>query len=179
MQNNTDVCLILNFLCIFTNTSPSKNQSENYIIPAAIFGNQLSKCPDIQRKRRPISHFRVPPDWSNKVKTYFSSVGSPWQVAKVFRDTPQNHTPLCKHGLIQNQLELFLQTPCPQHYIYLSLFRKLAEVQHVNMFWQIVGIRTFQFVHTGRICKCLFPVYGLHFLSVSSYLLDPWISIYI
>ena len=42
-----------------------------------IFGNNISKCPDIMKKRTPISLHRVPPVWSNKVKDYVSSVGSP------------------------------------------------------------------------------------------------------
>ena len=49
---------------------------ENYIKPVGIFGNHLSKCPDVKRKRRHISLLRVPPGRTNKVKTYFSSVGS-------------------------------------------------------------------------------------------------------
>ena len=43
--------------------------SENHIKPVGIFGNYISKCPDIRRKRRPISlHRGVPPGRSNKVK---------------------------------------------------------------------------------------------------------------
>ena len=42
--------------------------------PVGIFGNNISKCPDIMRKRTPISPHRVQ---SNKVKDYVSSVGSP------------------------------------------------------------------------------------------------------
>ena len=45
--------------------------------PVGIFGNNISKCPDIMRKRTPISLHRVPPVRSNKVKDYVSSVGSP------------------------------------------------------------------------------------------------------
>ena len=45
--------------------------------PVGIFGNHLSECPDIKRKGTPISIHRVPHGQSNKVKTYFSSVGSP------------------------------------------------------------------------------------------------------
>ena len=45
--------------------------------PVGIFGNNISKCPDIMRKGTPISPHRVPPVRSNKVKDYFSSVGSP------------------------------------------------------------------------------------------------------
>ena len=50
--------------------------------PIGIFGNNISKCPDIMRKRTPISPHRVPPVRSNKVKDYFSSVGSPcyWKI---------------------------------------------------------------------------------------------------
>ena len=50
---------------------------ESYIKPVGIFGNYISKCLDIRRKRRPISLHRVPPGRSNKVKTYSISVGSP------------------------------------------------------------------------------------------------------
>ena len=42
-----------------------------------MFVNHLSKCPDIKTKSKSISLHRVPPGRSNKVKTYFSSVGSP------------------------------------------------------------------------------------------------------
>ena len=45
--------------------------------PVGIFANIISKCPDIMRKRTPILLHRVPPVWSNKVKDYVSSVGSP------------------------------------------------------------------------------------------------------
>ena len=45
--------------------------------PVWIFGNNISKFPDIMRKRTPISLHRVPPVRSNKVKDYISSVGSP------------------------------------------------------------------------------------------------------
>ena len=45
--------------------------------PVGIFGNYISKCPDIMGKRTPISPHRVPPVQSNKVKDYSSSVGSP------------------------------------------------------------------------------------------------------
>ena len=45
--------------------------------PVGIFGNNISKCPDIMRKRTPISPHRVPPVRSNKVKDYVSLVGSP------------------------------------------------------------------------------------------------------
>ena len=47
--------------------------------PIGIFGSYLSKCQDIKIKRTPISlhRVRVPPGRSKKVKTYFSSVGSP------------------------------------------------------------------------------------------------------
>ena len=51
---------------------------ENCIKPVQIFGNHLSKCPDIKRKRRPISLHRVLPGRSSTVQHYFSSVGSPW-----------------------------------------------------------------------------------------------------
>ena len=51
--------------------------SENHIKPVGIFGNYISKCPNIRRKRRPISLHRVLPGQSNKVKSYSSSVGSP------------------------------------------------------------------------------------------------------
>ena len=44
--------------------------------PVGIFQNNVSKGPDIMRKRTPISPHRVPPVWSNKVKDYVSSVGS-------------------------------------------------------------------------------------------------------
>ena len=50
---------------------------EKYIKPVGIFGNNISKCPDIMRKRTPISLHRVPPVRSNKVKDNVSSVGSP------------------------------------------------------------------------------------------------------
>ena len=50
---------------------------ENYINPVGIFGNHLSKCPDIGRKRGPISIHRMPPRRSYKVKDYISSAGSP------------------------------------------------------------------------------------------------------
>ena len=45
--------------------------------PVGIFGNNISKCPDIIRKRAPISPHRVPPVRSNKVKDYSSSVDHP------------------------------------------------------------------------------------------------------
>ena len=32
-----------------------------------IFGNNISKCPDIMRKRTPMSPHRVPPVRSNKI----------------------------------------------------------------------------------------------------------------
>ena len=54
--------------------------SENHIKPVGIFGNCISKCPNIRRKRRPISLHRVLPGQSNKVKSYSSSVGSPCSV---------------------------------------------------------------------------------------------------
>ena len=50
---------------------------ENCIKHVENFGNHISKCPDIRRKRRPISLHRVSHGQSNKVKTYLSSVGSP------------------------------------------------------------------------------------------------------
>ena len=53
---------------------------ESYIKPIGIFVNYISKCPDIRRKRRPLSLHRVPPGQSNKDKTYSSSVGSPCTV---------------------------------------------------------------------------------------------------
>ena len=45
--------------------------------PVRIFGNNISKCPDMMRKSTHISLHRVPPVRSNKVKDYISSVGSP------------------------------------------------------------------------------------------------------
>ena len=69
----------------YTKYKPSNTSiCENYIKPVGIFGNYISKCPDIRRKRRPISFHRVPPGRSNKVKTYFSSVGSPCIKASVY-----------------------------------------------------------------------------------------------
>ena len=50
---------------------------ENCMKPVGILGNNISKYPDIMRKRTPISPHRVPPVRSNKVKDYVSSVGSP------------------------------------------------------------------------------------------------------
>ena len=49
----------------------------NCIKPVGIFGNNISICPDIMRKRTPISLNRVPPVQRIKVKDYISSVGSP------------------------------------------------------------------------------------------------------
>ena len=53
--------------------------------PVGIFGNNISKCPDVMRKRTPISPHRVPPVPSNKVKDYVSSVGSPCILGRLSR----------------------------------------------------------------------------------------------
>ena len=62
----------------YSKYKPSNNSiCENYLKPVGIFGNDMSKCPDIRRKRTPNSLHKVPPGRSNKIKTYFISVGSP------------------------------------------------------------------------------------------------------
>ena len=57
---------------------------------------------NIKRKKRPISHHKVPPGRSNKVKTYFSSVGSPCKRKLSLNCWSLNYLPLIwktlKHG---------------------------------------------------------------------------------
>ena len=85
LQNNTDICLIPNIQCISYTLI-----CENHIKPVGIFGNYLSKCPDIKRNRRPISLQTVPPCQRYKVKTYFSSVGLPCSKFPHLNKTLQN-----------------------------------------------------------------------------------------
>ena len=55
--------------------------------PVGIFGNNISKCPDIMRKRTPISLHWVPPVRRKKVKDYVSSVGSPCMYVSLWRNS--------------------------------------------------------------------------------------------
>ena len=73
----------------YSKYKPSNSSiSESYIKPDGIFGNYMSKCPDIRRKRKPISLHRMLPGRSNKFKTYSISVGSPctWFLNKHFAE---------------------------------------------------------------------------------------------
>ena len=74
--------------------------------PVGIFGNNISKCPDIMRKRTPFSLHRVPPVRSNKVKDYVSSVGSPCIPPMIFSSlTP--HTTCNSCVIFQYPASLF------------------------------------------------------------------------
>ena len=73
---------------------------ESYIKPIGVFGNYKSKCPEIRRKRRPISLYRVPPRQSNEAKDYISSVGSPCNEERAFLRT-------CEYVLNKSEKKVF------------------------------------------------------------------------
>ena len=45
LQNNNDVCLILNFICISNLSIKIPSKCENYLKLVGTYGNYISKCP--------------------------------------------------------------------------------------------------------------------------------------